>query len=147
MADEFDKTTYVCCDAAYNNIKPTRRRSCLDMDVLLKQGLTQDQMINALLLFYKLLFPIGDPKHSGVVSNERMPYYTYASVCTNVYAASSGVGKERGRKKDGSKHVCSIEPNEAHETYLNHYYRLDNADHMIKNTGNWYIMWKYWHTL
>jgi hypothetical protein len=53
--------------------------------------------------------------------------------------------KERGRKKDGSKRVYGIEQNEARETYLNHYYGLDNADHMIKNTGNRYITWKYWH--
>jgi hypothetical protein len=53
--------------------------------------------------------------------------------------------KERGRKKDGSKRVYGIEQNEARETYLGHYYGLDNADHMIKNTGNRYITWKYWH--
>ena len=44
--------------------------------------------------------------------------------------------KERGRKKDGSKRVYGIKQNEARETYLGHYYGLDNADHMIKNTGN-----------
>lgn len=53
--------------------------------------------------------------------------------------------KERGRAKDGSKRVYGIEQNEARETYLNHYYGLDNADHMIKNAGNRYITWKYWH--
>lgn len=53
--------------------------------------------------------------------------------------------KERGRKKDGSKRVYGIEQNEARELYLGHYYGLDNADHMIKNTGNRYITWKYWH--
>jgi len=53
--------------------------------------------------------------------------------------------KERGQKKDGSKRVYGIEQNEARELYLGHYYGLDNADHMIKNTGNRYITWKYWH--
>ena len=53
--------------------------------------------------------------------------------------------KGRGRKKDRSKRVYGIEQNEACETYLSHYYGLDNADHMIKNTGNQYITWKYWH--
>ena len=53
--------------------------------------------------------------------------------------------KERGRKKDGSKRVYGIEQNEARELYLGHYYGLDNADHMIKNAGNRYITWKYWH--
>ena len=36
--------------------------------------------------------------------------------------------------------------NEARSTYLGHYYGLDNADHMIKNTGNQFISWKYWHS-
>jgi hypothetical protein len=54
--------------------------------------------------------------------------------------------KERGKKKDGTKRVYGIEQNEARETYLNHYYGLDNADHMIKNAGNRYITWKYWHS-
>ncbi len=41
--------------------------------------------------------------------------------------------------------MWGIEQNEARETYLTHYYGLDNADHMIKNTGNQFISWKYWH--
>ena len=53
--------------------------------------------------------------------------------------------KERGRKKAGMKRVYGIEQNEARETYLNHYYGCDNADHMVKNAGNRYITWKYWH--
>ena len=53
--------------------------------------------------------------------------------------------KERGRKKAGTKRVYGIEQNEARETYLNHYYGCDNADHMIKNAGNKFISWKYWH--
>ena len=53
--------------------------------------------------------------------------------------------KERRWKKDGSKRIYGIEQNEARETYLGHYYGLDNADHVIKNTGNRYITWKYWH--
>jgi hypothetical protein len=51
--------------------------------------------------------------------------------------------KARGRGK--TKHVWGIEQNEARETYLRHYYGVDNLDHMIKNTSNWYITWKYWH--
>ena len=53
--------------------------------------------------------------------------------------------KDRGIQKKGTKRVWGIEQNEARETYLNHYYGLDNADHMVKNTGNRYITWKYWH--
>ena len=51
--------------------------------------------------------------------------------------------KARGRGK--TKRVWGIEQNEARETYLRHYYGIDNLDHMIKNTNNRYITWKYWH--
>ncbi len=52
--------------------------------------------------------------------------------------------RERGRGAD--KRVWAIEQNEAREAYLNHYYGMDVADHMIKNTANKYITWKYWHS-
>ena len=42
--------------------------------------------------------------------------------------------------------VWAIRQNEARETYLNHYYGMDVANHMIKNTANKYITWKYWHS-
>ncbi len=29
--------------------------------------------------------------------------------------------------------------------YLRHYYGIDNLDHLIRNTSNRYITWKYWH--
>jgi hypothetical protein len=32
------------------------------------------------------------------------------------------------------------------ETYLNHYHGVDSMDHMIKNTGNYFISWKYWYS-
>jgi hypothetical protein len=50
--------------------------------------------------------------------------------------------KVRGR--GGEKRVWAIEQNEAQETYLNHYFGTDVANHMIKNTANKYITWKYW---
>jgi len=53
--------------------------------------------------------------------------------------------RTRGKNSSNSKLVWGIEQNEARETYLTHYYGLDNADHMIKNTGNQFISWKYWH--
>jgi hypothetical protein len=48
-------------------------------------------------------------------------------------------------QKKGTKKAWGIEKNEAREMYLDHYYGLDNADHMVKNKGNHYITWKYWH--
>ena len=52
--------------------------------------------------------------------------------------------KERGKK--GEKHVWGIEDNEARGTYLYHYNSVDVADHMVKNTSNKFISWKYWHS-
>jgi hypothetical protein len=52
--------------------------------------------------------------------------------------------KERGRKEEIL--VWGIEQNKARETYLSHYYGMDIADHMIKNTNNiQFISWKWWH--
>jgi hypothetical protein len=51
--------------------------------------------------------------------------------------------KVRGKGK--TKHVWGIEQNKARETYLRHYYCIDNLDHMMKNTSIRYITWKYWH--
>lgn len=91
--DAFDKSTYVRGDAVYNNLKPESRRGSLDKDVLVKHGLTKERMMNRdALFFYQLLFPIADPKTSGVELDGRMPYFTYVAVCTNVYAMTAGVG-------------------------------------------------------
>ena len=53
--------------------------------------------------------------------------------------------RSRGKKNSSSKRVWGIEQNEARESYLTHYYGCDNADHMVKNAGNQFISWKYWH--
>jgi hypothetical protein len=50
---------------------------------------------------------------------------------------------KRKRGREAVKRVWGIEQNEAHTTYLNHYYGMDVADHIIKNTANKYITWKY----
>ncbi len=52
--------------------------------------------------------------------------------------------KYRGTK--ANKLAWATEQNEARETYLNHYHGVDSMDHMIKNTGNRYITWKFWHS-
>ena len=39
---------------------------------------------------------------------------------------------KRVRGRGGEKRVWAIEQNEARETYLNHYFGMDVADHMIK---------------
>jgi len=52
--------------------------------------------------------------------------------------------KFRGAKNH--KLAWATEQNEAREIYLNHYHGVDSMDHMIKNTGNRYITWKFWHS-
>jgi hypothetical protein len=52
--------------------------------------------------------------------------------------------KYRGNKNN--KLAWATEQNEAREIYLNHYHGVDSMDHMIKNTGNRYITWKFWHS-
>jgi hypothetical protein len=62
----------------------------------------------------------------------------------NLPSVSLYVAK-RVRGKGPSQRIWGIKQNEARETYLRHYYGIDNVDHMIKNTSNRYITWKYWH--
>jgi hypothetical protein len=51
--------------------------------------------------------------------------------------------KYKGAKYD--KLAWATEQNEGRAIYLNHYHGVDSMDHMIKNTGNTLISWKYWH--
>ena len=95
-ADSFDKTTYVRDDAAYGNLKPKSRAGFLDADVLRKHGLTADRMAKDPFFFFQLLFPICNPKQSGIKDDHRMPYFTHASTCTNIYATAQGGGSGLG---------------------------------------------------
>jgi len=52
--------------------------------------------------------------------------------------------KFRGAKNNEFAWVT--EQNEGKAIYLNHYHGVDSMDHMIKNTGNYFISWKYWHS-
>ena len=49
------------------------------------------------------------------------------------------------RRRGNQKRMWGIEQNEGRETYLGHYYGIDNTDHMIKNACIRYICWKCWH--
>jgi hypothetical protein len=49
--DTFDKKTFVCGEAVYNNLKPESRKGCLDVNIFWKQVLTKDQMTNDALFF------------------------------------------------------------------------------------------------
>ena len=45
-----------------------------------------------------------------------------------------------------NKRVWGIEQNEGRETYLGHYYGVDNTDHMINIAVFSCTCWKYWHS-
>ena len=49
----------------------------------------------------------------------------------------------KSRGKNPNRRHWSIEQNEARQTYLGHYYGVDNVDHMIKNARIRYTKWKY----
>jgi len=51
--------------------------------------------------------------------------------------------KYRGAKNN--KFASATEQNEGRAIYLNHYHGVDSMDQMIKNTGNYFISWK-WHS-
>ncbi len=51
--------------------------------------------------------------------------------------------RERGRGE--SKRSWGIEMNDARRMYLSTYFRIDVADHLIKNAAIFYRTWKYWH--
>ena len=51
--------------------------------------------------------------------------------------------KSRGRGDE--KRTWGIEQNEGRQTYLGHYFAVDNVDHMIKIAMIRFITWKYWH--
>ena len=97
-AGEFEKSTYVRDDAVYGKLKPSSRQGSLDGDILRKHGLTAERMMNDPLFFYQLLFPFCVPSKSGIVDDDRMPYFSLATICTNVYAASQGGGSGVGHE-------------------------------------------------
>jgi len=63
----------------------------LDADLLKKMGLTRERMVaKDALFFIQLLFPLHDPKHSGIEDDPRQNYYEYVAMCTNIYANWEG---------------------------------------------------------
>jgi hypothetical protein len=83
-----------------DNMFPDERKGCLDVKKLRSFGLTKARMKDCdALFFYQLLFPIGDPKRSGVKDDGRMPYYTDVTNFTNIYGASEfGMAGTYGHK-------------------------------------------------
>ena len=99
-AGEFEKSMYVRDDDVHGKVKPASRQGSLDGDILRKHGLTAKRMINDPLFFYQLLFSFCVPKKSGIIDDDRMPCFSLAAICTNVYAASQGAGSGLGMSEE-----------------------------------------------
>jgi hypothetical protein len=99
--------------------------------------------------------PILAVKHVGISGTDKAYTQTLVSFQSTGATNLTGVNnlmsltlyvqpKYRGSK--ANKLAWATEQNEAREIYLNHYHGVDSLDHMIKNTGNRYITWKFWHS-
>lgn len=94
--DNFDKNNYARAGAMKGNLKPVTRRGVLDVDRLKTHGLTKDQVINDPLFFFQLLFSICNPRESEIEGDQRMPYFTHVTMCTNGYSGYDGRGSDSG---------------------------------------------------
>jgi hypothetical protein len=83
--DEFSWKTYRRVGATAENIKPTDRGPKLDVVLLDKHGIKANT-VNSPLHWYQLLLPLCDPSKSGIHGDGRMPFWTTAADCTNLYA-------------------------------------------------------------
>jgi hypothetical protein len=83
--DDFSKRTYVRGNATAECVKPPERVGVLDVNKLKKFGINKHSMHNP-LVWYQLILPICDPEKSGIEEDGRMPFYTTARQCTNIYA-------------------------------------------------------------
>jgi hypothetical protein len=77
--------------ASRDNLFPDERKGCLDKDVLTNLGLNKERMCDAKgkpdsLWFYNLMFPVCDPKMSGVKDDPRLPFYHEVACMSNTYA-------------------------------------------------------------
>jgi hypothetical protein len=57
----------------------------LDVDLLKRFGINKNTK-DSPLHWYQLLSPICDPAMSGIDGDGRMPFYTHAASCSNIYA-------------------------------------------------------------
>jgi hypothetical protein len=84
----------------HDNMFHKEQKGSLDADKLRAFGLTKACIKDCdVLLFYHLLFPIGDPERSGVERDKQMLFYTGITSFTNLYGASEfGMAGTYGHK-------------------------------------------------
>ena len=62
-------------------------------------GLTKTRLLrHDALFFWQLLFPICDPKRSGIPDDPRLPFYSEVERCSQKYAMSQGMGGSYGHE-------------------------------------------------
>ncbi|CAJ1953548.1 unnamed protein product [Cylindrotheca closterium] len=84
--------------ATTENMFPESRKGCLSVATLKLLGLTKSRMDgDDALFFYQLLYPICDPKRSGVAKDPREAYYFDVETFTRKYAASLEYGGSYGQ--------------------------------------------------
>jgi hypothetical protein len=77
--------------ATRGNHFPESRKGYLDYALLKRMGLTKTRLLNKdAFFFWQLLFPVCDPKMSGIVDDPRLPFYSEVAKWTNKYVASIG---------------------------------------------------------
>ena len=87
--DATDKANYVRGDATKEDLKPKSRKGSLDVEVLKKLGLDATRVERDPLFFLTCLLPICDPQRSGIEGDNRMPFFTHARACTNIYSVGA----------------------------------------------------------
>jgi hypothetical protein len=75
------------------NLFPDERKGSLDAEKLKTLGLTKQRMMDCdAAFFYQLLLPFCDPKHSGIVGDPRLAFYTDVLRFSNLYAQQNDLG-------------------------------------------------------
>jgi hypothetical protein len=68
------------------------RKGHLDYELLKTMGLTKERLLtHDCFFFWQLLFPICDPKRSGIDEDPRLPFYSEVENWKQKYAASQGL--------------------------------------------------------
>jgi hypothetical protein len=83
--DNFDATTFVRGTTTRDNLKPAKRKGCLDANRLQAHGLMAERMKSDPFFFLQLLLPICYPKRSRIDGDGRMLLFSAATTHTNGY--------------------------------------------------------------
>ena len=93
------------------------------------------------------LFPPANPDDKPYVRTHVSFQSTGATNISSVNAISQChlSVRQKSRGSEPHKRVYGLEMNEARATYLGTYSAVDSVDHLIRNVGLLYCLWKWWH--